>query len=211
MNLDLLVFGSKNFNNSFQEIKEDLGFSLFFFNFSENKKANISAQIAGVLVDEDVFKSFKNSNLLSEIKHKPILLIQKSKIEIKEYFFSETIYFPISLSELRNKIYNNIAAYQFSLNSSIKIKEYTLNKNEKKLFKFNLFISLTEREVQLIELLYQEKNSLPKSYILKKIWKYSDIADTHTVETHIYRLRKKIFSKFNDNNFIINFDNGYKI
>ena len=211
MNLDLLVFGSKNFNNSFQEIKEDLGFSLFFFNFSENKKANISAQIAGVLVDEDVFKSFKNSNLLSKIKHKPILLIQKSKIEIKEYFFSETIYFPISLSELRNKIYNNIAAYQFSLNSSIKIREYILNKNEKKLLRSNLFISLTEREVQLIELLYQEKNSLPKSYILKKIWKYSDIADTHTVETHIYRLRKKIFSKFNDNSFIINFDNGYKI
>ena len=211
MNLDLLVFGSKNFNNSFQEIKEDLGFSLFFFNFSENKKANISAQIAGVLVDEDVFKSFKNFNLLSKIKHKPILLIQKSKIEIKEYFFSETIYFPISLSELRNKIYNNIVAYQFSLNSSIKIREYILNKNEKKLLRSNLFISLTEREVQLIELLYQEKNSLPKSYILKKIWKYSDIADTHTVETHIYRLRKKIFSKFNDNSFIINFDNGYKI
>ena len=108
MILDLLIFGSKNFNNSFQEIKEDLGFSLLFYNFSENKKANISAPISGVIVDGDVFKSFKNSNLLGEIKQKPILLIQKSKIEIKEYFFSETIYFPISLSELRNKIYNNI-------------------------------------------------------------------------------------------------------
>ena len=211
MILDLLIFGSKNFNNSFEEIKEDLGFSLFFFNFSENKKANISAQIAGVLVDEDVFKSFKNSNLLSEIKHKPILLTQKSKIEIKEYFFSETIYFPISLSELRNKIYNNIATYQFSLNSSIKIREYILNKNEKKLSKSNFFISLTEREVQLIEVLYKEKNSISKSSILKKIWKYSDIADTHTVETHIYRLRKKIYSKFNDNSFIINSSNGYTI
>ena len=211
MILDLLIFGSKNFNNSFQEIKEDLGFSLLFYNFSENKKANISAPISGVIVDGDVFKSFKNFNLLSKIKHKPILLIQKSKIEIKEYFFSETIYFPISLSELRNKIYNNISAYEFTLNSSIKIKEYILNKNEKKLSRSNLFISLTEREVELIELLHQEKSSLPKSYILKKIWKYSDITDTHTVETHIYRLRKKIFSKFNDNSFIINLDNGYRI
>ena len=211
MILNLLIFGSKNFNNSFQEIKEDLGFSLLFYNFSENKKANIFDPIAGVIVDGDVLKSFKNSNLLGEIKQKPILLIQKSKMEIKEYFFSEIIYFPISLFELRNKIYNNIAAYEFTLNSSIKIKEYILNKNEKKLLRSNLFISLTEREVQLIELLYQEKSSLPKSYILKKIWKYSDITDTHTVETHIYRLRKKIFSKFNDNSFIINLDNGYRI
>lgn len=211
MNLELLIFGSKNFNNSFQEIKEDLGFSLLFYNFFENKKAYISTPIAGVLVEEDVFKSFKNSNLLDEIKDKPILLIQKSKLEIKEQFFSETIYFPISLFELRNKIYNNIVGYEFLLNSSIKIKEYILNKNEKKLLKSNLFISLTEREVQLIELLHKEKSSLSKSHILKKIWKYSDIADTHTIETHIYRLRKKIFSKFNDNSFIINSDNGYKI
>jgi len=211
MILDLLIFGSKNFNNSFQEIKEELGFSLLFYNFSENRKANISHLISGVIVDEDVFKSFKSSNLLVEIKHKPILLIQNSKIEIKEYFISEIIYLPISVFELRNKIYNNIVGYEFSLNSSIKIKEYTLNKNEKKLLKSNSFISLTEREVQLIELLHQEKSSLPKSYILKKIWKYSDIADTHTVETHIYRLRKKIFSKFSDNSFIINSDNGYKI
>ena len=64
MILDLLIFGSKNFNNSFEEIKEDLGFSLLFYKFSENKKANISALISGVIVDGDVFKSFKNSNLL---------------------------------------------------------------------------------------------------------------------------------------------------
>ena len=70
---------------------------------------------------------------------------------------------------------------------------------------------MTEREVQLIELLYKEKNSISKSYILKKIWKYSDIADTHTVETHIYRLRKKIFTKFNDDKFILNFAKGYII
>ena len=112
---------------------------------------------------------------------------------------------------MKNKINNNIAAFKFSLNSSVKIKEYILNKNEKKLFKSNFFISLTEREVQLIELLYKEKNSISKSYILKKIWKYSDIADTHTVETHIYRLRKKIYSKFNDNSFIINSGDGYTI
>ena len=210
MNSDLLIYGSKNFNNSLKEVKEYLGFSLFFYDFSK-KKTNVFNSIAGVIVDEDVLANFKNSNLLDEIKNKPILLIQTSKKEVSEYFFSETLFLPISLFEMKNKINNNIAAFKFSLNSSIKIKEYVLNKNEKKLSKSNSFISLTEREVQLIELLYKEKNSISKSYILKKIWKYSDIADTHTVETHIYRLRKKIYSKFNDNSFIINSGDGYTI
>lgn len=210
MNSDLLIYGSKNFNNSLKEVKEYLGFSLFFYDFSK-KKTNVFNSIAGVIVDEDVLANFKNSNLLDEIKNKPILLIQTSKKEVSEYFFSETLFLPISLFEMKNKINNNIAAFKFSLNSSVKIKEYILNKNEKKLFKSNFFISLTEREVQLIELLYKEKNSISKSYILKKIWKYSDIADTHTVETHIYRLRKKIYSKFNDNSFIINSGDGYTI
>ena len=65
--------------------------------------------------------------------------------------------------------------------------------------------------MQLIELLFNEKKSLPKNYILKKIWNYSDNADTHTVETHIYRLRKKIYFKFNDEKFILNSDKGYII
>ena len=65
--------------------------------------------------------------------------------------------------------------------------------------------------MHLIELLFNEKKSLTKNYILKKIWNYSDYADTHTVETHIYRLRKKIYTKFNDEEFILNFDKGYII
>ena len=63
----------------------------------------------------------------------------------------------------------------------------------------------------MIELLFNEKKPLTKDYILKKIWNYSDKADTHTVETHIYRLRKKIFNKFNDDKFILNFEKGYII
>ena len=210
MNSELLIYGSKNFNNSLKEVKENLGFSLFFYDFSK-KKTNVFTSIVGAIVDEDVLANFKNSNLLDEIKNKPILLIQSSKKEVSEYFFSEILFLPTSLSEMKNKINNSIVSFKFSLNSSIKIKEYILNKNEKKLSKSNFFISLTEREVQLIEVLYKEKNSISKSSILKKIWKYSDIADTHTVETHIYRLRKKIYSKFNDNSFIINSSNGYTI
>ena len=86
-----------------------------------------------------------------------------------------------------------------------------IDKNERILKKNNLSIAITEREIQLIELLFNEKKAIPKSIILKKVWKYADDADTHTIETHIYRLRKKILSKFKDENFIINTKNGYTI
>jgi DNA-binding response OmpR family regulator len=99
----------------------------------------------------------------------------------------------------------------FNKNSSVKIKQYTIDKNEKKLKSNNLSITVTEREIQLIELLFNEKKSLSKNNLLKKIWKYSENVDTHTVETHIYRLRKKIFVKFNDDSFIVNSKAGYTI
>ena len=84
-----------------------------------------------------------------------------------------------------------------------------LNKNEKKLLRFNKFISLTEKEIQLLELLLTNKKSFHKDEILKKVWKYVKDVDTHTVETHIYRLRKKIKDKFFDEKFICNDKDGY--
>ena len=117
----------------------------------------------------------------------------------------------MTLFDLNSKILNLIASDEFNRNSSLKIKEYIIDKNEKKLKKNNLSITVTEREIQLIELLFKENIPLTKNNLLKKIWKYSEDADTHTIETHIYRLRKKIFNKFNDEHFIINSKTGYSI
>ena len=97
----------------------------------------------------------------------------------------------------------------FNKNSSILLKKYTLNKNEKKLVKDKNYISLTEKEIQLLELLLVNKKPISKNKILEEVWKYSTSADTHTVETHIYRLRKKVKSKFEDENFILNNKEGY--
>ena len=83
------------------------------------------------------------------------------------------------------------AVFKNISDSSIKINDYTLDKNEKKLKKDNLFIVITEREIQLIQLLLDEKKPLSKNVILKRVWNYADNVDTHTIETHIYRLRKK--------------------
>jgi DNA-binding response OmpR family regulator len=84
-----------------------------------------------------------------------------------------------------------------------------LNKNEKKLSKSDEFVILTEKEIQLLELFLRSRKPVSKDNILSSVWNYSSEADTHTVETHIYRLRKKINDKFMDDKFILNKKEGY--
>ena len=84
-----------------------------------------------------------------------------------------------------------------------------MNKNEKKLSKLEKYIILTEKEIQLLELFLKSNKPITKDKILSLVWNYSADADTHTVETHIYRLRKKILDKFMDNKFILNKKDGY--
>ena len=106
-------------------------------------------------------------------------------------------------------IEGSAAKNEFAKNSSISIKDYKLDKNEKKLIKDNKAIILTEKEVQLLEVLLNKKKAVSKDDILSLVWQYSAESDTHTVETHIYRLRKKISEKFLDEEFIFNNKKGY--
>ena len=209
MNLELLIIGSKNFNNTIEEIKDNLEYSILFCDFNE-PLSNISPLIAGVLVDSNIYNNKINLDFINKFKNKPILFLQNSNTKLQNNFDNK-ILFPVSLLELKNKIKSLIVSSKFKFNSTVKIKNYILNKNEKKLTQLNLFICLTEREVQLIELLFRENKPLSKNFILQKIWKYSKDTDTHTVETHIYRLRKKISDRFGDNNFILNSGDGYLI
>ena len=208
MNSKLLIFGSKNFNNSINEVKGYLDFSLSFFDFT-TKSYIIDSSVSAIVVDSQVLDN-DNLNVINQIYNKPILLLETLS-NIKKCNCDDKILLPASLADFKSKIIKIISSFKFSINSTLKIKKYLLDKNEKKLIRDNAYISITEREVQLIELLFNEKKSLTKSYILKKIWNYSDNADTHTVETHIYRLRKKIYTKFNDEKFILNSDKGYII
>ena len=116
---------------------------------------------------------------------------------------------PTTLKEINAIIENTAVKSKFNKNSSIAIKSYFLNKNEKKLFKLDSFIILTEKEIQLLELLLNKRKPISKDNILSSVWNYSSDADTHTVETHIYRLRKKITDKFKDESFILNNKLGY--
>ena len=208
MKNSLLVFGTKNFNNSLDEIKEHLDFTLIF---SDNATLfNVVTSVNALLIDIEVSNDTKNLNLINSVSNKPILLTEKKGFFTK-CNYTNKIAFPLMLSDFNSTIITLITSNKFNQNSFIKIKEYTIDKNEKKLIKNNLSVPITEREIQLIELLFSENKPLSKKKLIKIIWKYSEDADTHTVETHIYRLRKKIFNKFIDENFILNFKDGYSI
>jgi hypothetical protein len=209
MKINLLVFGTKNFNNTLNEIKEDLDFSITYFEDSQFTQASIIS-FSAIIVDSRICEDENILLIVNKIINKPILLLENEN-PLTKCKYDDKHYFPINFMELKSKIVNLVTAHKFNKNSSISIKDFILDKNEKKLKKGNLYISITEREVQLIELLFNEEKPLSKNIILKKIWKYADDADTHTVETHIYRLRKKILDTFKEENFIINLKSGYSI
>ena len=103
------------------------------------------------------------------------------------------------------------ARYKFKKSSLINLSGYTIDKNERKIKKNNLVLQLTEKEINFLILFSQKNQPLSRNFILQNVWNYSSKSDTHTVETHIYRLRKKFLEKFKDNNFIKNNDKGYYI
>ena len=203
--INVLAFRNKNFNTSLEELKDYLNFKLTTINDSfENKSL---AQYEVLLVHEDFLNKNIDNKLLQQT-NKIKILVFSSKNNISN-IFSEQLSLPTNIKDLNKVVENSIVKKNFNKNSSIKIKNYILDKNEKKLAKFDDYILLTEKEVQLLELFLISKKSINKSEILDKVWQYSSDADTHTVETHIYRLRKKIKAKFSDENFILNDKNGY--
>ena len=137
----------------------------------------------------------------------PKICAVNSKEKMNDY--DACLELPTSINFLNSVVTDVLAKNKFYQNSSINIKNYLLNKNEKKLFKQNSFVVLTEKEIQLLELFLNQKEPITKDIILDSVWHYSSDADTHTVETHIYRLRKKISEKFFDDKFILNNKAGY--
>ena len=92
----------------------------------------------------------------------------------------------MNIDDLNKIVENSIVKKNFNVNSTIQIKNYVLDKNEKKLKNNSNFVLLTEKEIQLLELLMSNKKPISKNKILSQVWKYSSDADTHTVEKHIF-------------------------
>ena len=173
-------------------------------NFNSDKK-NINYDI--VILHKDILTNKEQIKILSS--NKPIIILASDENN-KLIDYDSILTLPTSINEI-NSIVERLGTKKiFNKNSSISInKEYVLDKNEKKLIKNNNFIILTEKEIQLLELFLSNSKPISKKEILLSVWNYSKDADTHTVETHIYRLRKKISDKFLDASFIANDKNGY--
>ena len=118
---------------------------------------------------------------------------------------------PFRVFDLKKKITSVLAKYKYKFNSLIKLKDYIIDKHERKIKKNNIELQLTEKETELLVLFSKEKGPISRNFVLENVWKYSTKTDTHTVETHVHRLRKKFLEKFNDNNFIKNNNKGYYI
>ncbi len=199
--LNVLVLGPKNFLSTLDELQNYLKFNIVKKDNNSLEKLSINNDIILIHENEDQSKN------LSKLKIAKILATSNKKKDSK--LFDNIIKLPTTLKEINETIENTLAKVKFNQNSSIKLKEYLLNKNEKKLTKNDDFVILTEKEIQLLELLLNNNDPVSKNKILSTVWNYSTDADTHTVETHIYRLRKKINDKFFDSKFILNNKQGY--
>ena len=189
------------------ELKPYLKFNLF--SIQKITKEDAQKKFDGLICHQEVYENDEINKFIVSTDSFKILATNKNEKEFK--LFDNILSLPTSVKDLNILIESSAARKQFNKNSSIKIKSYFLDKNQKKLIKDNRSIILTEKEIQLLDLFLGQKKPISKNFILTNVWQYSSDADTHTVETHIYRLRKKIHEKFSDENFILNFKEGYSI
>ena len=209
--LTISIFGNQIFLEIMNEIKL---FSKFRLKYYDNidlctKDAVNHDQLVIFFITE------ANKQYYTKIENNifPLIVVANTSIpkNILSGDFVEQLNMPFSVLSLEKQIVSVLARYKFKKNSLINLCGYIIDKNERKIKKNNLILQLTEKEIDLLILFSQKNQPLSKNFILKNVWNYSSKSDTHTVETHIHRLRKKFLKKFKDNNFIKNNDKGYYI
>ena len=196
--LNVQILGPSSFISTLNELKKFLKFNPLFDILKDNHDI--------ILFHIDAMNNNKQKEYIDSNSSIKICLGKRKYLADN---CDASLELPATLKEINAIVENTAAKNKFNKNSSIKIKSYLLNKNEKKLFQLDKFIVLTEKEIQLLELFLDNKKPMSKKNILSFVWNYSSDADSHTVETHIYRLRKKIADKFMDDKFILNNKDGY--
>ena len=138
-----------------------------------------------------------------------LILSNKKYSDIGNQFVLDNI--PINIFKLVEKINIEFLKIQFNSQSEVKVKNYTIDLNSREMLVNNSKLKLTEKEINTITYLSKSNKPVSINELQDKVWSYQSDTETHTVETHIYRLRKKILNKFNDNEFITSEKNGYQI
>jgi hypothetical protein len=190
--------------------------NVFIINFKslyeilDEIKENLSFKIIKIENKEDFEKKFDLERLdylvISKTDYK---LLLNNNITDKNFLDFDDL--PLSFKKLLELINIKLIKLKFNQQSKIIIKGYELNLNSKFFSKGNLKLKLTEKEIEIILFLNDKKIKHDVADLQKNIWGYSINLETHTVETHIYRLRKKISDLFKDEKFILSHKNGYFI
>ena len=210
-NSTISIFGNKIFLEIINEVKLFSKFKIQYYedlNLCE-QDAEKHNTLAIFFVGKKDISSFRKN----KINNFPSILITESSIP-KSMFSSELreqLKMPFTILEFEKKVISLLAKNEFRKNSLIQLDDYIIDKNERKIKKNDLELQLSEKEINFLILFSKSKEPISRNSVLKNVWHYSSESETHTVETHIHRLRKKISEKFNDNNFIKNNDEGYYI
>ena len=175
-----------------KEIKENLRFEIF--NFKKNDEIS--------KLDNSVY-----GNYLIVVKSLSNFI--NKDIEKKKLYLIENL--PIKIDQFIEKINIQLLKQKYNYQLEIRINKYKLNLNSREISLNKKLIKLTEREIDIILFLNENKKPINIDILQKEVWGYSSELETHTVETHIYRLRKKLKDKFNDEEFILSLKKGYQI
>ena len=152
-------------------------------------------------------KDFETIKLAEDLNY---LVLTKKKIpQIKNQILINK--FPLSVFKLIEKLNIEFLKLRFNTQSDIKIRNYSFNINSREMKNQNSNLKLTEKEISSIMYLFRAKKPVKIDELQSKVWGYQSDPETHTVETHIYRLKKKILNKFKDSNFVYSTIDGYQI
>ena len=199
------------------------------YNILDEIKDNLSFKVLN-FDNEDEFLKILNENKTDHKKFFIITTIHKKDFFLKKNFNLKNIFFflennseqnfdtnynifkyPIDIYNLIEKINIQLIKQKYDFQSKIKLKNYSLDLNSRTITKNSINLKLTEREMDIILFLNDSEKPQKINVLQNQVWKHLSKLETHTVETHIYRLRKKMNDNFKDDNFIISSDAGYFI
>ena len=188
------------------EIKNNFLFEIKNFILKDLNKADLTNSI---ILSKFIHKDYLLQN--KNIEQKKIIFLLKKNENFNKINNSQYIFYPFNIYDLVEKINTELIKQKYNDQSFIKILNYSLDINSRIISNASGSLKLTEREVDIILFLNDHKKPQKVNILQNQVWKYSSELETHTVETHIYRLRKKIIDKFKDDNFILSDENGYFI
>jgi hypothetical protein len=197
-NIHLNILGSSTFSDLLQEINftNEINFQTSLLNNKKNYDVRI------LFTENLKVKSVKQYLL----ENKPIILFLNNKEYLKKnniilLDFHIVLQLPVDIFSFKEILNILCTKYIFLKNSNIFINDYEVDTNQRTIKKKNIIVKLTEKELELV-LTLNKNNGLNKYFLLKNVWKHNLDLDTHAFETHLHRLRKKIYNSFKDKNFI---------